>query len=107
MAIANVTVTETVAAESNQPHRQALVSLDFDTSYPTGGYPIPLAAVTDGDGYEIVMAEAQPVTDYRFWWNPSTKKLLVFVLTTGTAAEVAGSTDLSALTSVLLNCILK
>ena len=107
MAVTNVVVTRTVGGESNQPHRQVLISLDLDASYPTGGYPVPLVGIDNADGFEIALAEAPPSGDYRFWWNPSTNKLMAFTLTTGTAAATTPGTNLSGITSLLLNCVLK
>ncbi|KKN87435.1 hypothetical protein LCGC14_0258900 [marine sediment metagenome] len=107
MAVSNVVVTKTVAGESNQPHRQVLISLDLDASYPAGGYLVPLVGIDNAEGFEIALASAAPITDYRFWWNPSTKRLVVYVLTTGTAAVVGTGVSLAAVTGLLLNCILK
>jgi len=107
MAVTNVVVTRTVGGESNQPHRQVLISLDLDASYPTGGYPVPLVGIANADGFEIALVSAAPSTDYRFWWNPSTNLLEVYVLTAGTAAVVGTGISLAAVTGVLLNCILK
>lgn len=107
MSVTVNSVTQHVAAESNQPHRQALISIDLDASYPTGGYPVSLVGVTNADGYVIAMADAQPSGDYRFWWNPSTAKLMAFVVASDSASEVPNATDLSGVTALLLNCILK
>jgi hypothetical protein len=107
MAIANVTVTKTVAGESNQPHRQVLVSLDLDNSYPTGGYPIPLVGVANAEGYEIALVEAQPSGAYRFWWHPVDKKLMAFTIASDSASETGSGTNLSGITGLLLNCILR
>jgi hypothetical protein len=107
MAVTVNTVTQTVAAASNQPHRQALIDIDLDTSYPTGGYPISLVGVTNADGYAIALVEAEPRGAYRFFWNPSTEKLLAFVVSSDSASEVTNGTNLGAVTALQLNCILK
>ncbi|MCP4573225.1 MAG: hypothetical protein GY838_12800 [bacterium] len=107
MAVTVNSVTQSVAAESNQPHRQALISIDLDASYPTGGYAVSLVGVTNADGYAIALVEAQPRADYRFWWNPSTNKLMAYVVSSDSVSEVSAATNLSAVTALLLNCILK
>jgi hypothetical protein len=107
MAVSNITCTETVAAASNQPHRQAQISLDLDDSYPTGGYPVSLAGITNANGYAIVMAEAQPSGAYRFWWDAVNSKLMAFVVSSDSASEVSNGTNLAAITGLKLNCILK
>lgn len=107
MSVTVNSVTQTVAAESNQPHRQAVVNIDLDASYPTGGYPVSLVGVTNGDGYVIAMADAPPSGVYRFWWNPTTAKLMVFTNAADSCAETTLATNLSAITGLALNCILK
>ena len=107
MAVSNTAVTKTVAGESNQPHRQALVSIDLDASYPTGGYPISLVGVDNAEGFVIALADAQPRGIYRFWWNPVTAKLMSFTEAADSVAETSNGTNLSGITSLLLNCILK
>jgi hypothetical protein len=106
MAVVTVnSATELVPGRSVMPHRQLIVNIDLDDDYPTGGYPVPLDGVANANGYVIVQADAPPVGAYRFWWDPSASKLVAYVVSSDSVAEVADDFDLSGVTGLVLNCL--
>lgn len=79
-------------------------TIDFDTSYPTGGESITLADFKLTGIYYVVF---QPTAGYFFEWDYTNKKVKVFYIVASAlspaaaaATEVSNATDLSALTGV-------
>ena len=79
-------------------------TVDFDTSYPTGGESMSLTDLSLKGIYYVVF---QPTSGYFFEWDYTNKKVKVFYIVasalspaSATATEVASATDLSALTGV-------
>jgi hypothetical protein len=75
-------------------------TIAFDASYPTGGEAIDLGS---NERLDIVLCPNN--TGYQFSWDAANQKLLVYVGDNDNAADapgaqVANTTDLSALTAV-------
>lgn len=74
--------------------------LAFDSSYPSGG-----EAVTGWNAANVLGVNIQRSGVYDFTYDHVNLKVVAF--NTGTGAEVANATDLSALTNVVGELILK
>jgi len=71
-------------------------TIALDNSYPSGGYD--LTGIVPSN-YTILHVDVQPVAGYQFGWDRANGKLKVFDAATG--AEIAGTTDLSAVTGLV------
>jgi len=80
----------------------AVYSITFDSSYPTNGEAVNLAALCGFTPAFVFFSQRAPLTGgYHFVWDRTNKKILVFWVDTtvdGAAmAEVANTTNLSTL----------
>lgn len=72
-----------------------VAQVTFDNSYPTGGEAITPAELQLSSVDFVVPTTDSALADKLVYWNPSTAKLLVQVIST--AAEAANASDQSAL----------
>lgn len=84
-----------------QPGNETIIpgTMAFDSSYPAGG-----EAVTGFDAAAIKRVNIFPSGAYDFTYDHVNKKVVAW--STATGAEVAGTTDLSSLTSVEFELVL-
>jgi hypothetical protein len=75
-----------------------VVDVTADTSYPTGGYTLDLAAL---DMKKIVSVEPVTQVGYVIEWNPATSKLMFYknqaTANSNPLQEVANATSLSGI----------
>jgi hypothetical protein len=80
-------------------HRLAIASFTGDSSYPTGGYPVTLAAWGFSNYLEHSEVGFAPgTTSYIVKYNKGTGSLQFFTATSGGFAEVTNGTNLSTYT---------
>jgi hypothetical protein len=91
-----LTVTEGTMYQE-QPAFRKVISVAFDSSYPTGGEDLDHESY-DPNGGVFLGAMCEADGTYHFVYDETNKKLMAIVTATG--AEVANTTDLSALTAV-------
>jgi hypothetical protein len=90
-------VVRLVSEERAGHHKEVTVSVDFDSSYPTGGEAFDPAMSPVGiPNPDIMLAESK--AGYNFVLNRSGKKLLAYNGTT----QASNGADLSAVTDVRL-----
>ena len=95
---ATVTVEKTISLGGTE--NLYLLSIAFDSSYPTGGEAL------DGTGNETFLhVQAQATSGYVFQWDPANQKLLAYYADNDAGADsaliqVPNTTDLSALTAI-------
>jgi hypothetical protein len=84
--------------------REVVADITGDTSYPTGGWPLPPSAL----GLDIIdFLECANSGGTTFEYNHTTQKLLAFRTGSGAnaaLAEVANATNLSAVTARVRAC---
>jgi hypothetical protein len=74
-------------------------TIDFDSSYPTGGEPLDLSG-TDLANHEILAVVVEPSGAYYFGYDYTNDKVLVYEGTAGANQQVGDTTDLQTLTGV-------
>jgi hypothetical protein len=99
LTVANTSLEATRASQANFV---SYMTIDLDSSYPSGGYDMSteLDVVEGLLDHDILFVHATPTATYWFAWHGDTKKLAVHLHSTD--AEVAGATDLSGVLGVKL-----
>lgn len=102
-----LTITKIAGREAPEPDGIGLRTVRkvaFDTSYPTGGEPITDAGLGLSKAPDFVVIP--PKAGYVFEYDGTNKKILAYVeeavAAGGPLLEVANTTNLSALTGVLV-----
>jgi len=100
MALTYGTTPDVKSARVKQANFLIQQSIDLDDSYPSGGYALTDLAASLGDNvYTILHVDVQPVAGYLFSYDRANDKLIVLDAATG--AEIAGATDLQAVTGLV------
>jgi hypothetical protein len=99
-----MTMTVTTPLDSNGPPgdlRVVIGTINFDSSYPTGGEAFPMAAI---GALSLAALIVLPKNGYQFAWdgNRTAPKVIAYQQSaaTGALTQVPNTTDLSAVTAV-------
>lgn len=95
MALAYADIVRTVFGDK----RVALLTVTFDSSYPTGGEAVTAADVGMTAINHVIAAPLVSVDNDVYWDGPNSK---LFVTVRSTGVEVANTTSLATLTARLL-----
>lgn len=90
-----------IVSDGGKRLKEMFFTVDFDSSYPTGGEPLDLS----GDFKDLLFVHIEPKSGYIFEYDYTSKKVLAYWNDADAGAdaaliEVADTTDLSALTGV-------